>query len=82
MKKHYWIFIGLWNEYPLALVFANTPNTRTLSRGLYALRNALQYTGGWASLFVGTVIIMVPTVLIYIILSERMISGITMGSSK
>ncbi len=75
-------FIGLWNEYQLALVFANTSKTRTLSLGLYALRNALQYTGDWASLFAGIVIIMVPTVAIYVVLSERMISGITMGSSK
>ena len=75
-------FIGLWNEYQLALVFANTEKTRTLSLGLYALRNALQYTGDWASLFAGIVIIMVPTVLIYVVLSEKMISGITMGSSK
>lgn len=75
-------FIGLWNEYQLALVFANTDKTRTLSLGLYALRNALQYTGDWASLFAGIVIIMLPTVAIYVILSERMISGITMGSLK
>ncbi|GIV80652.1 MAG: sugar ABC transporter permease [Anaerolineae bacterium] len=75
-------FIGLWNEYQLALVFANTDKTRTLSLGLYALRNALQYTGDWASLFAGIVIIMLPTVAIYVVLSERMISGITMGSLK
>lgn len=75
-------FIGLWNEYQLALVFANTEKTRTLSLGLYALRNALQYTGDWASLFAGIVIIMVPTIVIYVVLSEKMISGITMGSSK
>jgi ABC-type glycerol-3-phosphate transport system permease component len=75
-------FIGLWNEYQLALVFANTPDTRTLSLGLYALRNALQYTGDWVSLFAGIVIIMIPTTLIYLVLSDRMISGITMGSSK
>jgi ABC-type glycerol-3-phosphate transport system permease component len=75
-------FIGLWNEYQLALVFANTEDTRTLSLGLYALRNALQYTGDWASLFAGIVIIMIPTVVIYAILSERMISGVTVGSLK
>lgn len=75
-------FIGLWNEYQLALVFANTPDTRTLSLGLYALRNALQYTGDWVSLFAGIVIIMIPTTVIYLVLSDRMISGITMGSSK
>lgn len=75
-------FIGLWNEFQLALVFANDESTRPLSLGLYTLRNALQYTGDWASMFAGVVIVMVPTIVVYLLLSERMIAGITMGSSK
>lgn len=75
-------FIGLWNEYQVALVFINNPDLRTLPLGLYALSNAMQYTGDWVGLMAGVVIIMVPTILLYTILSERMISGITMGSVK
>ncbi len=74
--------IGLWNEYQLALVFVNNPDNRTLSLGLYAIKNAMQYTGDWPGLFAGVVIIMVPTILLYIFLSEKMISGITMGAVK
>jgi len=74
--------IGLWNEYQLALVFINNPDNRTLSLGLYAMQNAMQYTGDWPALFAGVVIVMVPTILLFIILSERMISGITMGAVK
>jgi len=75
-------FIGLWNEYQLALVFINSPDLRTLPLGLYALSNAMQYTGDWVGLMAGVVIIMVPTIILYIFLSERMIAGITMGSVK
>jgi ABC-type glycerol-3-phosphate transport system permease component len=75
-------FIGLWNEYQLALIFINSSTNRTLSLGLYALQNAMQYTGDWVGLFAGIVIIMIPTVILYIFLSEKMIAGITMGAAK
>ncbi|MGD0751709.1 MAG: carbohydrate ABC transporter permease [Anaerolineales bacterium] len=75
-------FIGIWNEYQLALVFLNDPNKSTLSLGLYTLTNAMQYTGDWTGLMAGVVIVMVPTIILYIILSEKMIAGITMGAVK
>jgi ABC-type glycerol-3-phosphate transport system permease component len=75
-------FIGLWNEYQLALVFLNDPNKSTLSLGLYTLSNGMEYTGDWVGLMAGVVIVMVPTIILYVILSERMISGITMGAVK
>lgn len=74
--------IGLWNEYQLALVFISNQDVRPLSLGLYAIKNAMQYTGDWPGLFAGVVIIMVPTIFLYIFLSEKMISGITMGAVK
>lgn len=75
-------FIGLWNEYQLALIFINSEKNRTISLGLYSLQNAMQYTGDWVGLFAGIVIIMVPTIILYIFLSEKMIAGITMGAAK
>lgn len=75
-------FIFLWNEYQVALVFTNDPEIRTLSLGLYSLQNAMQYTGDWVGLMAGVVIVMVPTIILFIFLSEKMISGITMGAVK
>ena len=75
-------FIGLWNEYQLALVFLNDPNKSTLSLGLYSLSNGMEYTGDWVGLMAGVVIVMIPTIILYVILSEKMISGITMGAVK
>ena len=75
-------FIGLWNEYQLALVFLNDPNKSTLSLGLYSLSNSMEFTGDWVGLLAGVVIVMIPTIILYIFLSEKMISGITMGAVK
>lgn len=75
-------FIGLWNEFQLALIFIQDPDQRPLSLGLYSLKNSMTYTGDWVGLFAGVVMVMVPTIGLFILLSERMISGITMGSVK
>ena len=78
------IFNGImvWNEYLLVLVFVSDSDKRTLSLGLYSLQNAMQYTGDWVGLFAGVSIVMIPTIVLFIVLSERMISGITMGAVK
>jgi len=75
-------FIALWNEYMLALVFLNDPDKMPISRGLYGIAESMQYTGDWVGLFAGVVIVMVPTIIIYVLLSERLIEGITMGALK
>jgi len=75
-------FIGLWNEFQLALIFIQDPAQRPLSLGLYSLKNSMTYTGDWVGLFAGVVLVMAPTILLFILLSEKMISGITMGSVK
>ena len=75
-------FIWLWNEYQLSLVILNSPENRTLPLGLYSLQNAMQYTSDWPGLFAGVSIVMVPTVIVYAVLSEKMISGMTMGALK
>jgi len=75
-------FIGLWNEYMLALVMINDQNKRTLSLALYGLQGSMQYTADWVGLFAGVVIVMVPTLILFIVMSERVIAGITLGATK
>jgi len=75
-------FIGLWNEYMLALIFITGKENKTLSLGLYSLYSSLQYTSDWASIFAGSVLVIIPTTIIFIILSEKLISGITLGAIK
>jgi len=75
-------FIFLWNEYMLALVFLPSNSNKTVSLGLYSIQSAMQYTADWAGLFAAVVIVMLPTMLIYFVLSERVMTGITLGAVK
>jgi len=75
-------FIVLWNEYMLALVFTTRSEIRTLSLGLYSLFSALQYTSDWVTIFAASAISIIPTMILFIFLSEKLISGITLGAIK
>ncbi len=74
--------IGMWNEYQLIMTFISEPQLFTLSRGLYAMQNAMQYTGDWTGLFAGITIVMIPTIALFMIMSRKIISGITAGAVK
>lgn len=75
-------FVSLWNEFLLALTFLNDDTLFTLPVGLFGLQTSMQYTGKWTTLFAGFVIVTVPTILIYMVLSRQIISGLTMGAVK
>jgi N-acetylglucosamine transport system permease protein len=75
-------FIGLWNDYLWALIFVNTDERRTLMLGVEAIMRAMRYTGNWAGMFAGIIILFVPTFILFVLLSETIISGITAGAVK
>jgi len=75
-------FVVIWNEYTLALVFIQDPDKLPLARALYGIASSMQYTGDWASLFAAVVIVMLPSLVVYALLSERLIEGITAGALK
>ncbi|MCP1109309.1 N-acetylglucosamine transport system permease protein [Lachnospiraceae bacterium PF1-21] len=72
-------FINIWNEYFLSLIFANSDELRPVAVGLYGMLQSMQYTGNWAGMFAAVVIVFLPTFILYIFLSEKIISGITGG---
>jgi N-acetylglucosamine transport system permease protein len=75
-------FITVWNEYFMALIFANKTNLRPVAVGLYSMIQSMRYTGDWAGMFAAVVIVFLPTFLLYIFLSERIIAGVTSGAIK
>lgn len=75
-------FIGLWNEYIWALIFANTAEKRSLALGLQAVIQGMTYSGDWAGLFAAVVIVVVPTIIMYALLSEKIMGGTTEGAVK
>ena len=75
-------FISVWNEYTWALVFANSSARRTLSLGLQAIVDGMRYSGDWAALFAAVVMVFLPTFILFIFLSEKIMGGITTGAVK
>ncbi len=75
-------FIALWNDYLWALIFVNTDQRRTLMLGVEAIMRAMRYTGNYAGMFAGVIILFLPTFILFVALSETIISGITAGAVK
>lgn len=75
-------FVGIWNEYTWALVFANSSKRRTLALGLQAIVDGMRYSGDWAALFAAVVMVFLPTFILFIFLSEKIMGGITAGAVK
>lgn len=75
-------FIGIWNEYMFALILLRDQKLRTLPLGVYAMQNSLQYSGDWTTMFAGALVSLVPVLIIYIIMSERIMEGLTAGALK
>lgn len=72
-------FINIWNEYFMSLIFANSDAQRPVAVGLYSMINSMKYTGDWAGMFAAVIIVFLPTFLLYIFLSEKIIAGVTGG---
>jgi len=75
-------FITIWNEYFMSLIFANRTNVRPVAVGLYNMIQSMRYTGDWGGMFASVVIVFLPTFVLYIFLSDRIIKGVTAGAIK
>ena len=75
-------FINIWNEYFMSLIFASSDRVRPVAVGLYGMINAMKYTGDWAGMFASVIIVFLPTFILFIFLSERIIKGVTGGGVK
>lgn len=75
-------FLSVWNEFFIALIFANTSDMTPVGVGLLQIVNSMKYTGNYGALFAAVVIVFLPTFLLYIFLSEKIIAGVTGGGIK
>ncbi len=75
-------FLAIWNEYFMSLVFASTDSKRSVGVGLYTIISALKQTGDYGGLFAAVMIVFLPTFILYLLLSEKIIAGVTGGGVK
>ncbi|TLS48661.1 carbohydrate ABC transporter permease [Paenibacillus antri] len=73
-------FLGVWNEYLLANFFISKDALRTLPTGMVGFRDA--YQTNYALICTGIVYSVLPVLVLYGFLQEKIIEGITAGSVK
>lgn len=73
-------FLGNWNEFLLANYFLSDEKLRTLPVGMVGFRDA--YNTNYAQMSAGIVFSVLPVLIIYAILQEKIIEGVTAGSVK
>lgn len=75
-------FITIWNEYFMSLNFANKTKVRPVAVGVYNMIQSMRYTGDWGGMFASVVIVFLPTFILYLFLSDRIIQSVTAGAIK
>lgn len=72
-----------WNDYMLPLVFTlSKPENAPLVVGVVNLRNTGEAASSWNLMLAGTMIAVIPMILVYIFLNRFFIQGLTSGSVK
>ena len=74
--------IQFWSEYFMALIFAGSTKNMSLSVALYQLIVAMTREGGWSGMFAAVSLVSAPTIILYILLSKKIIGGVTAGGLK
>ena len=75
-------FMSVWNEFFMALIFTSSESMAPVGVGLLNIINAMKYTGRLGGMFAAVIIVFLPTFLLYIFMSEKIISGVTGGGVK
>lgn len=74
-------FLSYWNEYIIALTLIPGPN-KTLPVGLMNLMVAQKSAANYGQLYAGMVIVMLPTLILYILVQRKLTQGMTIGGLK
>jgi len=72
--------IPIWNDFFLPLVFLQSPEKKTIMQGLTVFFG--EYSSQWGVLFAGLTIAALPLIILYLLLSEQFIKGLTAGAVK
>lgn len=73
-------FLTSWNEFMFALILTNNQSVRTLPLALSYFTT--QFSFNYTALFAALVIIIIPSIVIYVILQEQVTESLVTGSVK
>ena len=74
-------FLSFWNEYIIAMTLL-TKDAKTLPVGLMNLTQAQRGAANYGQLYAGLVIVMLPTLILYIMVQKKLTQGMSLGGLK
>ncbi|GIP55833.1 MULTISPECIES: carbohydrate ABC transporter permease [Paenibacillus] len=75
-------FLSYWNEYIISMTLLTKPTFKTLPVGLMNLMAAQKSAVQYGQMYAGLVLVMLPTLIIYILVQKKLTQGMTMGGLK
>jgi raffinose/stachyose/melibiose transport system permease protein len=73
-------FLNNWKEFSFALIFISSDGKKTLPLGLYNFIGA--YSSNYSELMAAMMIASIPLIILYLVLQEQIINGMTAGAVK
>jgi raffinose/stachyose/melibiose transport system permease protein len=73
-------FLSIWNDFFAALIFINQEKEKTIQLVVSGLKGV--YITQYSELLAATIIAIIPSVVVYILLQDKIVEGITAGSMK
>ncbi len=74
------VFIGVWQEFLLAVTLISDPKLRTVTVGLYSFIS--EHRVEWNLLIAASVAISIPTIILFGLVQRYIVDGITSGALK
>ncbi|AEI40857.1 carbohydrate ABC transporter permease [Paenibacillus mucilaginosus] len=74
------VFMGTWNDFIAPLVYINSVDLMTLPLGLASMQG--MYSTDWPVLMAGTVICILPLIVIFLLAQDFFIKGVTLSGLK
>jgi multiple sugar transport system permease protein/sn-glycerol 3-phosphate transport system permease protein len=75
-------FLGRWNDFLWPLIVTNSTQMRTLPIGLSYLRGLEETGTQWPLLMAGSLLVILPVLLLYAVAQRQFVEGITRGAIK
>ena len=76
-------FLSFWNEYIISMTLLSSANgPKTLPVGLMNLTQAQQSAAQYGQLYAGLVLVMLPTLILYMCVQKKLTKGMTVGGLK
>ncbi|MBN1427088.1 MAG: carbohydrate ABC transporter permease [Anaerolineae bacterium] len=75
-------FLSLWNEFYYGLIFITDKTKYTVALGLVMLDNKALYAAKWPPVFAGAILAILPVLIVFAVLQDRVTKGLTAGAIK